>query len=233
MTRFPWRALIGGGLALVLVVGGVLIGRMQTSGVEPTVRRTVVSTIQREAEAAFYVTGTLDVTVTETVSRTETAFPVLMRILRTAQPSWPLMGERTVDVTVRVPGRISYGFDAGDLRPEDIRVGGDGRVEVGLPPLRVHAVEPDLSRLRVKTETSGWLWVDSEQIEATEREALTGVQAALRRQGKQHIEQTTQPRVNTARALEKVLRPALIAAGVDQPQFRFRIGSDLVLEPSG
>lgn len=226
------RLLIGGGLALLLVIGGVLIGRMTSTGIEPTVQRTVVSTIQREAGASFYVTGMLDVTATEQVSRTETAFPVLMQLLRTAQPSWPLMGQRTVDVTVRVPGRISYGFEVSDLQPDDIRVANDGRVEVTLPPLRVHAVAPDLSRLRIKTETSGWMWVDADQVEATEREALTGVQNALRRQGEEHLQQATQPRVNTARALEEALRPALQAAGVSQPRFRFYLGADLVLEPS-
>lgn len=97
--RLGWIALV-----IVLIGGALLVGRMQTADVEPTVRRTVITTIQREASAAFYVTGTLDLTATETVSRTETAFPTLMRVLRTAQPSWPIFGEGTVTVTVRVPG---------------------------------------------------------------------------------------------------------------------------------
>lgn len=220
-------------LALLLIGGGILIGRMQSADVEPTVQRTVVTTIQQEAGAAFYVTGTLDLTATETVRRTETAFPTLMRVLRTAQPSWPIFGQGTVTVTVRVPGRVSYGFVVDDLEANDIRVGDEGVVEVRLPPLQVYAVEPDLAELAVKTETSSWLWVDKEHIDATEQSALTGVQRALRQQAEAHLRDATQPRVNTAQALEKVLRPSLQAAGIDAPRFRIRIGPQLVLEPAG
>jgi len=39
--------------------------------------------------------------------------------------------------------------------------------------------------------------------------------------------------VNTARALEAMLRPPLKAAGVDTPRFRIRVGEQLVLQPEG
>ncbi len=233
MTQSVRKQIGWAALALVLIGGGVLLGRMQTAEVEPRVQRTVITTIQQEAGAAFYVTGTLDLIATETVRRTETAFPTLMRILRTAQPSWPIFGQGTVTVTVRVPGRVSYGFVVDDLAAEDIRVAEAGTVSVQLPPLQVYAVEPDLAKLAVKTESSSWLWVSEAQIEVTEQEALTGVQRALRRQAETHLREAMQPRVNTARALEQVLRPALEAAGVDDPSFRIRLGPEVVLEPSG
>jgi hypothetical protein len=69
------------------------------------------------------------------------------------------------------------------------------------------------------------------QEEQAQRDALGGVRDALRRQGQAHLNTATQPRVNTAQALEKLLRPVLRAAGVPNPQFRFEIGDELVLQP--
>jgi hypothetical protein len=57
------------------------------------------------------------------------------------------------------------------------------------------------------------------------------VRGAFRTQAKERIASATQPRVNTARALEKMLRPPLVAAGVEDPQFRIRIGDRLSLQP--
>jgi len=69
------------------------------------------------------------------------------------------------------------------------------------------------------------------QEKAAEREALSGMREALRRQGEAHINTSAQPRVNTARALEQLLRPVLVAAGIPSPQFRFEIGDRLVMLP--
>lgn len=195
------------------------------------VQRTVVTTIQREAPASFFVTGTLDITVTEEVEHTEQLFPTLFALLREAQPSWPGINRGTARATVRVPGRVSYGFDAAQLTPDHIRVQSDGEVHVALPALRVHAAEPYLRQLEVKTEVAGWMRLFGSQERDAEREALAGVRAALRRQGQAHLETATQPRVNTARALETLLRPVLVAAGLPNPQFRFEISDELVMEP--
>jgi hypothetical protein len=46
------------------------------------------------------------------------------------------------------------------------------------------------------------------------------------------LDTATQPRVNTAKALEKLLRPVLVAAGVPNPRFRFEIGDELVMLPT-
>lgn len=197
-----------------------------------TVQRTVVTTIQREAPASFYVTGTLDITVTQEVTRTEQLFPTLFALLREAQPSWPGLNQGTARATVRVPGRVSYGFNVSQLSAEQIQVASGGRVTVTLPPLEVYAAEPYLRQLEVRTETAGWMRLFGSQASAAEREALAGVRQALREQGQAHIDAGTQPRVNTAKALEKLLRPALEVAGIPNPQFRFEIGDELILQPS-
>ena len=195
------------------------------------VQRAVVTTIQREAPASFYVTGTLDITVTEEVTRTEQLFPTLFALLRQAQPTWPGLNQASARATVRVPGRVAYGFDVSQLSAEQIQVRPGGQVIVSLPALTVYSTEPYLRQLEVKTEATGWMQLFGSQEERAEREALGGVRDALRRQGQARLDTATQPRVNTARALEKLLRPVLEAAGVPNPKFRFEIGDELVLQP--
>ena len=211
---------IGGTVAIVFVVMALaLLWLLRPRYDAAEVQRTVITTIQREAPASFYVTGTLDITVTEEVERTEQLFPTLFALLREAQPSWPGLNQATARATVRVPGRVSYGFDVSQLSPEQIRVRSDGLVEVSLPALEVYS------------EVTGWMQLFGSQEKAAEREALSGVRDALRRQGRTRIDTATQPRVNTAKALEKLLRPVLVAAGVPNPRFRFEIGDELVMQP--
>lgn len=214
---------IGGAALAAVVFVAVLFWVAWPRYDEAEVERTVISTIQREAAAAFYVTGTLEIAVTEEVERTEQLFPTLFALLREAQPSWPGLNRATSRARVRVPGRASYGFDVSRLSAEDIRVRDDGRIEVVLPALSVYATEPRLKRLEVKTEATGWMRLFGSKEDEVERQAVAGVREALRRQAEEHLEQAVQPRVNTARALEHLLRPALMAAGVRDPRFRFEI----------
>jgi len=219
--------------ALVFVaVGIVLLWLLRPRYDEAEVQRTVIATIQQEAPASFYVTGTLEMTITEEVERSEQLFPTLFALLRAAHPSWPGLNQGTARATVRVPGRVSYGFDVSQLTPEHIRVQTGGLIDVSLPALSVYSAEPDLGQLQIKTESTGWMWLFGSKEEEVEREALAGVQEAFRRQGAARLAQATQPRVNTAKALEKLLRPVLIAAGVPSPQFRFEIGDELVMQSS-
>lgn len=222
---------IGGAVLFFVAMALALLWLLRPRYDPAEVQRTVITTIQREAPASFYVTGTLDITVTEEVERTEQLFPTLFVLLREAQPSWPGINQATARATVRVPGRVSYGFDVSQLRHEQIRVRPDGLVEVSLPPLEVYSAEPYLRQLEVKTEATGWMQLFGSQEKEAEREALGGVREALRRQGRARIDTATQPRVNTAKALEKLLRPALVAAGVPNPRFRFEIGDELVMQP--
>jgi len=231
MTWLRRIGLIGAAGLFFVVMAVVLLWVLRPAYDATEVQRTVVTTIQREAPASFYVTGTLDITVTEEVTRSEQLFPTLFALLRQAQPSWPGVNQASARATVRVPGRVSYGFDVSQLSAEQIRVEPGGRVTVSLPALSVYAAEPYLRQLEVKTEATGWMQLLGSQEEQAERDALGGVRDALRRQGQARLDTATQPRVNTARALEKLLRPVLEAAGVPDPQFRFEIGDELVLQP--
>jgi hypothetical protein len=115
-----------------------------------------------------------------------------------------------------------------------IQVREKGRVGVTLPSLSVHSVEPVLARLEVQSQSSGWMRVlPSDMPEVARTQALGAVKAAFEEQASRRLASATQPRVNTARALEKMLRPALQATGMEVPQFQIRIGDDLVRRPGG
>lgn len=229
-----WRRIgaIGAAAVVFVAMAAVLLWLLRPRYDAPAVQRTVVTTIQQEAAASFYVTGTLDITVTETVERTEQLFPTLFALLRQTHPTWSGLNQGVARATVRVPGRVAYGFNVARLTPDDIRVEPGGRVTVRLPPLSVFSAEPYLQQLEVRTEAAGWMRLFGSQEEAAEREALRGIRAALRRQGRAHIASATQPRVNTAEALAALLQPPLEAAGVPNPQFRFELGDNLVRVPS-
>ena len=98
---------IGAAALFFVMMAGVLLWVLRPAYDAAEVQRTVVTTIQQEAPASFYVTGTLDITVTEEVTRTEQLFPTLFALLRQAQPSWPGLNQASARATVRVPGRIS------------------------------------------------------------------------------------------------------------------------------
>jgi hypothetical protein len=225
------RAAIGGGLVVGLVLIAVVLWSQGPS--DATVRRTVVTTIQDEAPASFLVTGTLDVSVTVRVDSSQFLTPSwLTYLLEKTQPSALPLIRGGAKTRVRVPGTVSYGFDVRTLTPSMITVRKKGLVGVALPDLVVHSVEPDLAKLEVGTQTAGWMRVlPSDLPEAVRTQALGAVKEAFRAQAERRLDTATQPRVNTARALEAMLRPPLKAAGVDTPRFRIRVGEQLVLEP--
>lgn len=215
------RGLLIGGVLLIVLVGGWWVWHRTWSGVsQEQVRRAVVTTLQEEAPASFLVTGTLHTSATATVRNEKIFLPDMLD-----------MSLGTTKSTVRLSGTASYGFDVQTLRPEDIQLQEDGIVEVRLPDLAVHAVDPDLSKMEVQTDR-GWARLQSSQGRI-ERDAMRVAEQALRDQAEAHLEQSAQPRVNTARALKKMLTPALQSAGVEEPRFRIRMGAELVMEPSG
>lgn len=220
---------------------GLLLGLLLAVGValwwdgpsEATVRRTVITTIQDEAPASFLVTGTLELNVTVRVDSSELLTPTwLSFLLENAQPGFLALVQGGAETRVQVPGTVSYGFDVRALDPSMVTVEDDGLVGVELPSLSVYSVGPDLARLKVRTQSTGWMRVlPSDTPGEVRAQALSAVQDAFRTQAERRIDSATQPRVNTARALETMLRPALKAAGVSSPRFRIRIGEDLVMQP--
>lgn len=200
-------------LALVLVYV-----QLRPGIVEEEVRQIVVTTIQREAEASFYVTGTLDLTASVTVENTKYFLPDLFRFN---------MG--TTRATVRVPGRVSYGFDISHFQPSSVRIAEDGVIEVALPDLKVYSVEPDLEQMEIQTDV-GWARLQSSSGREVEQKAIRLVRDALQEQSETHLRRSVQPRVNTARAIRKLLTPILQVAGVEEPRFRIQVGPEIVME---
>ena len=188
---------------------------------EEKVRQAVVTTLQQEAPASFYVTGTLQLTAATTVRNTKTLLPDLLDFS---------MG--TTEASVRLPGRVSYGFDVRKLQGEDIRLLENGVVEVTLPALSIHAVAPRLSEMEVKTNV-GWARLYRSSGRRVEQKAIRVAEKALRQQAQQHLDTSAEPRVNTARALKKMLTPILESAGVTDPRFRIQMGPEIVMEPEG
>jgi hypothetical protein len=187
---------------------------------EEDIRRALFTSIERESPQAFLVTGRLDLTVTTRVENSKVFLPGLIGL-----------NLGTTRATVRVPGRVSYGFEADSLRPDMVRMLDDGSIQIELPPLAVYSAEADLSRLEVETER-GWARAGSLE-DQVERDALTIVEGAMRRQALTHLRTSYQPRINAARALERLLVPALRGLGMEDPQLRFRLGEDLVILPTG
>lgn len=222
---------------------GLLLGLLLAVGValwwdgpsEATVRRTVITTVQDEASASFLVTGTLDLNVTVHVDSSQLLTPSwLTFLLGNAQPGFLGLVQGGAKTHVQVPGTVSYGFNVQALTPSMVTVGEDGVVGVELPSLSVYSVGPNLAELKVRTQATGWMRVlPSDTPDEVRAQALSAVQEAFRTQAERHLDSATQPRVNTARALEAMLRPALKAAGVSSPQFRIRIGEALVMQPEG
>ncbi len=186
------------------------------------VRDAVVTTIQSEAPASDLVTGRVSISARREI-RDLGQFSWL--------PSWlDLPGVNFLDAEARVEvtGEALYGFDVRALTPDMIEVHPDGTVDVTLPALRVVAVDTDLGGLRVQSQEGVLRGGAARQLEG---EALRDVQRLLRRQAERHLTDSVQPAVNTAEALAAMLRPPLVAAGLETPRFRFHLGPDLTLEP--
>lgn len=183
---------------------------------ETEVRSLIHTSIQREAEESFFVTGSLDVTTTAIVDNTRIILPDVLDLR---------LG--TTRATVRAPGRVSYGFDVNELQEEMIHVAGNV-ISIQIPRLQVYSAEPDLTQLEVETEM-GWARLPA-SARSAERRAVAELNAALRRQGETHLSNAMQPRVNTARALEQLLMPVLRATGIMSPELRFELGEGVLLE---
>lgn len=231
MSSNVWTGVERAVLAGVLLVAAVVFWRQGPSNA--TVQRTVVTTIQEEAPASFLVTGTLDMSVTVQVDSAQFLTPSwLTVVLDYAQPGALALLRGGAETRIRVPGTVSYGFDVRSLTPSMVGVKNERQVSVELPSLSVHSVDPKLRRLQVRSQTSGWMRVlPSDTPDSVRTEALAAVEEAFRNQAERRIGSATQPRVNTARAIKAMLRPVLKATGVSSPQFRIRVGQDLVMQP--
>lgn len=204
---------------LLLGAAGIAVWQHRPRMSETEIRDVIHSAIQREAPASFLITGFIDLTTVTRVENTRTLLPGVVGL-----------DLGTTMATVRVPGRVSYGFDVRELRPSMISVLEDGVIEVEIPEPSVYAVEPNLEQLEIETRR-GWARLSQSTTDEVRGRALELVQRTMRAQGERHIAGAQQPRINTADALYQMLRPPLVAAGIENPRIRFRIGRSITIEP--
>ncbi len=204
---------------IAFVIGIALLFRAGPS--LPRITETQVSdairtAVRAEADTAFLITGYVELSAAARSMNTRVLLPDLLDLS---------LG--TTTATVRVPGRVSYGFDVDDLRPEMIRARGD-TIEIDMPLVRLFSVEPDLSRLEVETRT-GWARAATTARDA-ERRAVQLLGDALRQQGEAYLRDSAQPDVNTARAIQRIVTPVVVGLGIARPHIRVYLGEGLVLE---
>jgi len=204
--------IVAAGALLILGTLGLYLWSQRPRLTESEIRDIVYSTIQRETAESFLVTGSIEVTAATRVENTRTFLPGIVGL-----------DLGTTSATVRIPGRISYGFDVRNLTPSMIRVVGDSVVEVTVPEPVVYSVEPNLEQMEVETRR-GWARISLSTVDEVRTRAIVLAQRTLRAQGESHLRSSSQPRINTADALYEMLHPVLVAAGMPDPELRFRIG---------
>ena len=229
LTPRPRRPGFVLGLALAAVAALALVLSVVFVGVpdvltEDELRSVVTTGIEREAAEGFVVTGRLSSTLSGSSAR---RWRVRFLDIETGRS----------EVSVRVPATMTYGFSLDAFDARDVRFREGGVVEVVLPPLSVFSVEPELERAEVSIDLSGQARLTPSQTERTVEQTLRRVRPALREQAEAHLATSEQPRVNSARALRRVLATPLEAAGVDLADVRFRFvvapGDTLDVSPDG
>ncbi|GAB5520001.1 MAG: DUF4230 domain-containing protein [Rhodothermales bacterium] len=211
-------------LLLLLVALGAVLGvwLMQPRWTEEEVQTTVITTLERETPESFLVTGSVTLNAQAQVRNTKWLFPFITTPLSLG----------TTTATVRLPGRVSYGFDVRTLTPEHIRITEDGIVEVALPELTIYSVEPDLEQIEIQTEV-GWARTRAGSGAEVQQAALAEVQRALRAQAEAHLADHTQPHINTTAALKAMLTPALESLGMESPEMLVHLPHVGLLVPEG
>ena len=212
-----WTAIILAVAVVIVILTFTFAGPELT---ESQVRTVVVETFLKEEPEAFIVTGTLTFT-TSVISESE----------KQLLPGILSLDLGTTTATVRAPGRAAYGFDAGALEAEDIRLRGD-TVLVLLPPLRVFAVEPDLEQLEQRIDV-GWARMYRSSGQEQALTALRKLQPAMRELAQEYLSGSDYPAENTIRAVERILGPPLRAAGIENPIFQVEIRPLLIGPPVG
>ena len=204
-------------VVVLILVGVIAALRRVAQGIAPEeVRERIVATIQSEAKESLLITGSIDLTGTVTVENVRTLLPGVLDI-----------GLGSSRATVQVPGRAYYGFDVRELDREKIRIRGD-TIEITVPQPRVISVDANLQELRVWS-AKGWLR-SSQSLQSVERRAMQRIDNVLARQAAQHVATSAQPRVNSAEAIRRMVRPVVEAAGISNPVFQFQLTERLTLE---
>ena len=191
----------------------------KTQWTEEELRSSIITKVESESPESFLVTGSLEINadITEESNRSF-IIPVLF------MPVPVNMGKTTTNL--KIPGKVAYGFNVRDLKAEDINVAEDGVIEVDLPELSTFSVEPYLDQAEIQTEV-GWARMHSKSGQVQEEKALGRVNETLRNQARSVLDNSQQPQINTAEALQAMLLPVTEALGIENPQFRFKLGNGL------
>jgi len=204
---------------LILFAAGIFFFLQKTQWTQEELRSSIITKVESESPESFLVTGSLEISadITEESNRSF-IIPVLF------MPVPVNMGTTTTQL--KIPGKVAYGFNVRDLKPEDISVAIDGVIEVDLPELSTFSVEAHLDQAEIETEV-GWARMHSKSGQVQEEKALARVNETLRNQANAVLENSQQPQINTAEALQAMLLPVVQALGIDNPQFRFKLGDGL------
>lgn len=219
-------ALLGGAAALWLTRSGPSEKRIQQA---------VVTTLQHEADTTVFITGYLELSAVVRLAHTR-RFPAQADLPWYTRPFYQAAGAPQVslgtnETRVQTPGRVSYGFDVSQLTADNVHVQKNQTVVVTLPELSIYSVEPYLQKAEIQTQV-GWAR-PSASGDALEKNALGQLRTAMYWQGKQHLQDSEQPKINTARALKQLLSPALKTAGLTDPRFEFRFDHMVFKSPVG
>lgn len=206
-------------VAVTVAIVAIVLRTGTPSLTEAQVRMVVVDTFLSEQAESFLVTGTVTFTTSVIAESEKTLLPGILNL-----------DLGSTIATVRAPGRAAYGFDASVLDGSDIRLSGD-TVFVRLPALEIFAVEPDLERLEQQIDV-GWARLYRSSGQAQALAALRQLQPAMRQRATEYLAHADYPIQHTSRAVERILGPALKAAGLENPVFRIDI-RPTVVQPEG
>ncbi len=210
-------------LILLLFIGAGVYYWLNGGLTQEELRSSIITKLESEAPESFLVTGFLEI---NTVIEEENTKSFIVPVLFLPLP----INLGTTKTTLKIPGKVSYGFNVQELKAEDIILAEDGVIEVNLPELSIYSTEPHLDKAEVQTEV-GWARLHSQSGQAQEKRALSKVEEALRLQAQIHMENDQQSRINTAQALETMLAPVLEALGMVEAKFRFVLGGGFSFEP--
>ncbi len=223
LTRMTFRLVTAAALLALGAVAALWFMRGEASlfprFTEADVQRAVVTTLQRESPAAFLVTGRLDITADITEANTKYLLPEYF--------------DKTISLgttmsMVRLPGVATYGVDLAGLSIDAVEwTPEDSVVVITIAGVTVHAVEPHLDEMMVRTEV-GWARMSARSGRTVERQAIAAAQEALREEANAHLARSPQPVLNTEVALQTLLTPVLQAVGITTPRVRVRIAPALV-----
>ena len=204
-------------LALGLITGMWLmrpkIDLPRVNMTQHDVRQAVITRLIDEQQASFLIAGYLEIAAEITEENTKYLFPEYFE---------DMLSLGTTRSTVRLPGRATYGIDLSRIYPSSVILEADSTIVISVVGLEINSVEPELSNMQVRTEV-GWARLSARSGRTVERKAIIFAQEALRKEAEEHLATSPQPLVNAEQAMNQLLKPVLLAAGMNNPVVKVRL----------